>query len=278
VPLELPNVIDIILQAEADGRVVLVITDAGVTTDPAQRMDCLMKKLKAYVSAIVSGGLTDDYPNHTAKDFKIRVVCTRRPTSEMANISRVTPRGDLDNAIPVEFEEYPAGAWSAPHDDSPPADPFHSNNFEEAEKAEDSAEPLDPVWVEAGKQALSLADERLATGQKGFCFAIVASDAGSEVVTFCEEGADEQIMNQANQYVRDLPPAFTVCVVATESSGVKINGKEHDAIMLISHVRGQAQGFCHAKPFRRKSTFFKYKVIGPLELLGPIPNLLGTPS
>lgn len=264
--MEDASTIDVILKKEEDGRAVLCIIDAGITTDPAQRLDCLLKKLKVYVSGIMSGELEDSHPNHTAKDFKIRVVCSTRPAPEMTRISQVCPRGDPANSIPVEYTEFPEGAWSNPVPEV------------EEQRIEEETSPPNPLLVQAGQKALALAEEYLAAGRKGFCFAVVGTETSSEVVTFCVADATDATFDQAMQYGRELPTGFTVFVTATECRGVKINGKEHDAILLNSFLRGEKFGFATAKPFRRKGIFSGFKTTGPLEFIGPIPNPLSPPE
>ena len=274
-PMEDPNSIDVISKRGEDGRITLAIIDAGITPDPAQRMDCLLKKLKAYVNAIISGALEENFPGHSAKDFKIRVVCNTRPTPEMTAISQIGPRGDATKLIPVEYEEFPEGAWSQPPAPATASEPFDWSRLpEEEQRIDKETAPLDPVLIEAGKKALALAVVRLAAGRKGFCFAVVASPSSSEVVTFCEESATAAVVDQFNQYIAELPEPFSVCVVASDSDDAMINGKKHDAILLMSHKRGEKQAFFHGIPFRRKGTFSKFETLGSLELIGLIPNLL----
>jgi hypothetical protein len=54
-PLEDPNVIDIILRPDAEGKVCLIISDAGVTTDPASRYALFRQKVINYCTAVIEG-------------------------------------------------------------------------------------------------------------------------------------------------------------------------------------------------------------------------------
>ena len=118
--LEESNTIDLIMKPDNDGRVALCVVDAGITVDPEQRIALLRKKINGYAEAIAFGELRKTYPDHNPDAYYIRVVCARPPTPEMQSIRDVYS-SDGKIGIPVAFEEFPEGAWSAP--DTPPADP-----------------------------------------------------------------------------------------------------------------------------------------------------------
>ena len=116
--LEDQTTIDMISKPDAVGKICLVITDAGVTTDPDTRFELLAKKLQAYARAVLNGDLAMDYPDKQPGDFFIRVVCANPPTDAMKNISSV---GQSENPMPVVFE-----TWNPANNDAaeqiPPAD------------------------------------------------------------------------------------------------------------------------------------------------------------
>jgi len=115
--LEDQTTIDMISKPDAEGKICLVITDAGVTTDPDVRFELLTNKLQAYASAVLNGDLAMDYPDKQPSDFFIRVVCANPPTEAMKNISSV---GQSENPMPVVFETWnPANTDAA--DETPPA-------------------------------------------------------------------------------------------------------------------------------------------------------------
>ncbi|HEY4417701.1 MAG TPA: DUF6572 domain-containing protein [Verrucomicrobiae bacterium] len=100
-PLEDSTVIDAILPPDANGKVCLVITDAGVTTDPAVRLQLLSDKIQTYAHEVWSGSFIHDHPDKQAGDFIIKVVCQQPPTDAMQGITSV---GELGHQIPVVFE------------------------------------------------------------------------------------------------------------------------------------------------------------------------------
>lgn len=100
-PLEDTTTIDSILPPDADGKVCLIIIDAGVTTDPAVRLQFLSEKIQTYAHEIWNGGFIHDYPDKQAGDFIIKVVCQRPPTPAMQEIISI---GEIGHQIPVVFE------------------------------------------------------------------------------------------------------------------------------------------------------------------------------
>jgi hypothetical protein len=101
-PLEDPNVIDIIA-TPAPGKLELVISDAGITADPRERLDRLIAKIKNYVGYILRDGFAADHPGLTTDDVAIVVACANAPTADMLAITHVTPRGDRSQAIAVRY-------------------------------------------------------------------------------------------------------------------------------------------------------------------------------
>jgi hypothetical protein len=102
--LENVTTIDIISKPNAEGKVCLIITDAGLTTDPDARFELLAKKLQGYANAVVNGELAMECPDQQPGDFFIRVVCAHPPTEAMLKITSV---GQTANQIPVSF-----GVWN----------------------------------------------------------------------------------------------------------------------------------------------------------------------
>ena len=101
--LEDPNTLDIVLKPK-DGKLTLIITDAGLTIDSQERLNKLITKLKSYVGYIVSNEFKKEYSDIKPKDVIIKVVCKNEPTEQMKQITRIMPHGDKENMIQVEFE------------------------------------------------------------------------------------------------------------------------------------------------------------------------------
>jgi hypothetical protein len=119
--LENPDVIDIITQPEPD-KLELVITDAGVTTDPRERLDLLMAKLRNYVGYILSEDFADEHPELGPEAVSIAVVSATPPTADMLQISHVKPRSRPGRLIPVRFLRFVGGQTTAWKTESPEVD------------------------------------------------------------------------------------------------------------------------------------------------------------
>ena len=96
-----------------DGRIELVIMDAGETTDPEQRFSHLTEKLKAYVYYIVEGEFKKDFPDKGIHDVAIRVMCRIPPTERMSGLTRLCDPSDPKQGIDIFYQHFP-GDHSAP--------------------------------------------------------------------------------------------------------------------------------------------------------------------
>jgi hypothetical protein len=103
--LEKTDVVDIVLKPQ-DGRMTLIVVDAGTTPDPHERYALLVKKLGAYVGYATSPGFREQYPDIPLNNVTARVICAIPPTEEMKQILNVGPSGDRVNRMQVEFEEW----------------------------------------------------------------------------------------------------------------------------------------------------------------------------
>lgn len=104
--LEQPDVIDIV-STTPDGKVLLVITDAGLTADEGQRAAMYAEKLRAYVAYACSEELGRANPGKTLADVRIRIMSPTPPPGGLNGLSSVSPAGDLARAIPVEYVRFP---------------------------------------------------------------------------------------------------------------------------------------------------------------------------
>ncbi len=101
--LEEPNKLDIIGKTK-DGKIFLVITDAGITTNPDERFQRLIMKIQSYVNYVMSDSFKKEYPKIKPKDVIIRVICKNEPTDQMKQVENVGPKGDKENRISVTYE------------------------------------------------------------------------------------------------------------------------------------------------------------------------------
>src|SRR5687767_11839300 len=101
-PLEDPGVIDLVTMPQP-GKLELVICDVGVTTDPAERCEKLIAKLRSYAAYIFSEQFASEHPGLGPDDVGIAVICSTPPTSEMLAITHVRPRVEPPRLIAVRF-------------------------------------------------------------------------------------------------------------------------------------------------------------------------------
>jgi hypothetical protein len=104
--LEQPDVIDIV-STTPDGKVLLVITDAGLTADQGQRAAMYAEKLRAYVAYACGEELGRAHPGKTLADVRIRIMSPTPPPGGLNGLSSVSPAGDPTRAIPVDFVLFP---------------------------------------------------------------------------------------------------------------------------------------------------------------------------
>lgn len=101
--LEQPDVIDI-THVRPDGRVLLILTDAGCTPDPAERFAAHAAKLSNYIRFACSPQFSEQFPGKTWRDVSIIALCKNAPTPDMLNIVRIgSSTIDPEVDIPVEF-------------------------------------------------------------------------------------------------------------------------------------------------------------------------------
>ena len=83
----------------------LIIIDAGSIQDEITRYQMLIDKLAAYVNFVVSEEFAQEYPQTSAAQILIRVLCATPPTEAMLKVSAVYPGDDKAQRIRVVFED-----------------------------------------------------------------------------------------------------------------------------------------------------------------------------
>ncbi len=110
--------IDMITRSK-DGRIELVIVDAGETTDPEQRFRHLTEKLKAYAYYIVGGGFKKDFPDKGHHDVAVRVICRIPPTERMSRLIHLSDPSQPKQDIDIFYQHLPEGDLLPPQTATP---------------------------------------------------------------------------------------------------------------------------------------------------------------
>ena len=100
--LEDPTTVDFITKSD-DGKISLIITDSGMTTNEEERLKFLKANLFNYLNFIVSEDFAAEYPGVRPSDVAITVICATKPTPQMTELTYVALGDDKENAVAVEF-------------------------------------------------------------------------------------------------------------------------------------------------------------------------------
>lgn len=111
--LEESDSIDMISQ-DKSGVVWFTIVDAGITTEPEERYQCLIEKLRTYLGFIMSPDFATQHPGVQRSAVKIRVMSRTQPTPKMAEIRQIRSRTTPPFEIPVLFELSPSSDARSP--------------------------------------------------------------------------------------------------------------------------------------------------------------------
>jgi hypothetical protein len=102
-PLEETDVVDVITSGP-EGRLSLIVIDAGLTEDPEERYALLAAKLRTYMGYCLDEGFADQHPGARLDRVAFRVICRIPPTPAMVAIVELTTRGPVPVRIPVSIE------------------------------------------------------------------------------------------------------------------------------------------------------------------------------
>ena len=106
-PLEDPDSIDIMGQSK-DGRPLLVITDAGLSSSDEERVDKLLAKLKTYAWFVTSPDYLEKFPGCEPGDAIIEVTCATEPSERMRQVGGISLRGERACRIEVRYRVVPS--------------------------------------------------------------------------------------------------------------------------------------------------------------------------
>src|SRR5262245_65651084 len=87
------DVIDVLLRDPLDGTPELLMIDSADVEDEQQRHQLFLDKLIAYASFVDGGGFSEQFPDATADQLRVRVVCSRPPNGSMEGVQSVEPFG-----------------------------------------------------------------------------------------------------------------------------------------------------------------------------------------
>lgn len=236
-PLESGNTIDL-ARKTADGDVVMTIVDAGVTTDPSQRFELLMRKLRVYVNYVLSDDFATDVPGVTPAQVSIEVVTSLPATPQMLQIDGVRPRSHPDLVIPVRFVMHPD---AAPAEDGVPAD-LSALVYRAVALA------LGALGGDDATKAI------LAVGDEGLSVAVLPDFPDAEL-------AFELMRESAND------PAQAVAMVAMVGLG-RVEGV--DVLAIEAAARGDGDAWVYAQPVVREGE--GWRADGSLRVIQQRPN------
>ncbi len=102
--LEQTDRIDVIAKTP-DGKLLFVITDAGLTPDPEERFRLLLAKLSTYVGYIMGDDFSREHPDKAPSDVAIQIMCARPSHATNAgshpNQSVRSPRPDHSGVLQI---------------------------------------------------------------------------------------------------------------------------------------------------------------------------------
>jgi hypothetical protein len=98
------DVIDIMLHDPGDGVPELLMIDVGDVQDEQKRHELFMNKLVAYASFVDGDGFRKQFPDATAEQIRVRVVCSQPPNGSMESVQSIVLRDHAGVRLPVVFE------------------------------------------------------------------------------------------------------------------------------------------------------------------------------
>jgi len=254
-PLEDPNVIDIILRPDAEGKVCLIITDAGVTTGPASRYALFREKVINYCTAVIEGHFKQEYPDLSTSDFYIKVISENPPTPEMYAMAVVGSKSRPDRRMNVHFERTDGSAW--------PGQKF---------QVEQDPSRILPMSEELKALVDAQLDYAFKTIREGCFLAFAASsDKGGKEVFLLGVGSEEQVSAGQAIAAKVALDVRCFCVVA-DATITGPGGRPHDALLVRASERGRPKGVLVALRYSPRSWLKKAAIVGEPQVIGECEN------
>jgi len=233
----------------------LIITDAGVTTDPARRYALFRQKVINYCTAVIEGHFKQKYPNQSTPDFYIKVISEHPPTPEMYAMSVVGSKSRPGQRMDVHFERTDGSTW--------PGQKF---------KVEQDPSRIPPMSAELKAFVDAQLDYAFKTIREG-CFHGFAAglDKGERQIFMLGVEPEEQV--QCAQGVAARMAAGASCFsVVSDATLTGPDGRPHDALLVRASERGRPKGVLVALKYTPRSWFKKAAVVGELQVIGECEN------
>lgn len=253
-PLEYTDQIDIILKPDQEGKVGLVITDAGVTMDPTRRAALFREKVRAYFGAVVDGLFRKDHPRRKTSDYFIQLVSTNPPTPEMYELHSIQSRSRPEHHMEVRFVQFDGRPWPgrkipvAPEPSRIPPPSAKLRAFAEAELAfafetirDNCFHPL-AAWLDRGQKKIA-------------CLAL----PGEQIILCAQDMAAKSARSVTH----------FVCVY---DAYIGSGNEQHDALMARCSERGRERGLLLAQKYLPRHGRKKPALVGGPEVIGECEN------
>ncbi len=254
-PLEDPDVIDIVLRPDADGKVCLIITDAGVTTEPARRYALFREKVINYCTAVIDGHFKPEYPDLNTPDFYIKVISAHPPTPEMYAMSVVGSKSRPEHRMEVQFEQMDGKPW--------PGQKF---------KLEPDVSRIPPMSDRLKKFVDAQLDYAFKTVKED-CFHGFAAclEPGKNDLLLLGAAPEEQV-RMAQSIAAKASAAVSCFCVVSDATITGPNGRPHDALLARASERGRPKGVLVALKYTPRTWLKKAAVVGEAQVIGECEN------
>ncbi|MDB6026436.1 MAG: hypothetical protein JWM68_2659 [Verrucomicrobiales bacterium] len=278
-PLEDLDSIDIILTPDEKGKIALIITDSGVTTDEEERYRLFMTKSKRYLREVYSSEWLSQYPGKKPTDFFIKVVCFTPPTEEMNRVKVVRSMQNSKQQLPVTFEVWkPAGAeqegTAAGEKENVVSDETVESALEWVKN--NLPDTFDPKLASFVLAAFALCMK--AAKKANFLTALPWMEdqqQGEPVVFFVDETfkeePDEALIQKARRTAGTMPSKFNYWTIFYVASRVIANEERQLMLVVEGWKRGEPQGFRVEGAFKR-GLFRRFRLLGDPDFLETGPE------
>lgn len=244
-PLEDSDIIDMITARNSEGKYGLIITDAGITTDPEERQRLFEQKLLAYRHAIVNNLLADSCQDASPADFYIQVLCQNRPSKPMRSITHLLTEDVVPVEIPIIFSEFPEGSWG----EETEADKAEGSLSEDMQGAVETAFMAAAKWLEEDNIPL-------------FIYWLEGDEQKMAVINEAKD--HESVLARVTAWASKLGNEAWLCILM---SAGKTTENELPVDVLVAHCceRGEKEGFVLMREIVRNPENGRLETPGPIQ-------------